>query len=78
LTDDLLELVRAGVGVSIVAAFALASKIERRELQAVRLTPRGISRSWTALFRKSSRVAEPIRALLRSIELPRRQPLSKR
>ena len=78
LTDDLLDLVRAGLGVSIVAAFTLAQKLERRELQAVRLTPRGITRSWTAVFRKSSRAAEPIRTLLESIELPRRQPLSKR
>lgn len=78
LTEDLLELVRAGVGVSIVAAFTLASKLERRELQAVRLTPRGMPRTWTAVFRKSSRAADPVRTLLESIELPRRQPLSKR
>ncbi len=78
LTHDLLELVGAGLGVSIVAAFTLSPKLERRELQAVRLTPRGITRHWTAVFRKASRAAEPIHTLLSSIPLPRRQPLSKR
>ena len=78
LTDDLLGLVRAGLGVSIVASFTLRSKLERREVEAVRLTPRGISRRWIAVFRKRSRVVEPIRTLLQSVELPRRQPLSRR
>jgi LysR family transcriptional regulator for metE and metH len=78
LTNDLLELVRAGLGVAIVAAFTLGPKLERREVRAVRLTPRGIKRRWTAVFRKTSRAADAIRTLLESISLPRRQPLSKR
>jgi LysR family transcriptional regulator for metE and metH len=78
LTNDLLELVRAGLGVAIVAAFTLGPKLERREVRAVRLTPRGIKRRWTAVFRKASRAADAIRTLLESISLPRRQPLSKR
>jgi LysR family transcriptional regulator for metE and metH len=78
LTEDILDLVRAGVGVSIVASFTLGPKLERRELQAVRLTRRGIERTWSAVFPKSSRLRAPIETLLGSISLPRRQPLSKR
>jgi LysR family transcriptional regulator for metE and metH len=73
-TEAVLDLVQAGMGVSILAGFTLGARIQRGELEAVRLTPRGLARSWSGVFPKSSPLQGPIRTLLSTLKrhgLPR-------
>jgi LysR family transcriptional regulator for metE and metH len=73
-TEAMLDLVQAGMGVSILPHFTLVSRIERGDLEAVRLTRRGFPRAWTGVFRKGSPLEGPIRTLLGTLKrrgLPR-------
>jgi LysR family transcriptional regulator for metE and metH len=72
--EAVLDLVQAGMGVSVAAGFTLTRRIERGELEAVRLTRRGFPRAWTGVFRRGSRLEGPIRTLLGTLKrqgLPR-------
>jgi LysR family transcriptional regulator for metE and metH len=73
-TEAVLDLVQAGMGVSILAGFTLGARIQRGELEAVRLTERGLARSWSGVFPKGSALQGPIRTLLTTLKrhgLPR-------
>jgi LysR family transcriptional regulator for metE and metH len=50
-TEALLELVKAGVGVSVFARWAVAPQVRQGSLAAVRLGARGIHRTWSAAVR---------------------------
>jgi LysR family transcriptional regulator, regulator for metE and metH len=67
-TEAVLDLVQAGLGVSILASFTLSQRVARGELAAVRLTRRGVSRTWTGVFRKGSTLESPIRTLLDTLK----------
>jgi len=72
--EAVLDLVQAGMGVSILAGFTLGQRIQRGELEAVRLTKRGLQRRWSGVFRKGSPLEGPIRTLLGTLKrhgLPR-------
>jgi LysR family transcriptional regulator for metE and metH len=49
LTEAILELVRAGMGVSVLARWAVQPYLDRRSLTGVRLTQRGFYRNWSAV-----------------------------
>jgi LysR family transcriptional regulator, regulator for metE and metH len=73
-TEAVLDLVQAGMGVSILAGFTLGARIQRGELEQVRLTRRGLSRSWSGVFRRDTALQGPIRTLLGTLKrhgLPR-------
>lgn len=73
-TEAVLDLVQAGMGVSILAGFTLTARVQRGELEAVRLTRRGFPRTWSGVFRKASPLDAPIRTLLGTLKrqgLPR-------
>ena len=73
-TEAVLDLVQAGMGVSVLPAFTLAGRVERGEIEMVRLTRRGFPRAWSGIFRKGSRLEGPIRTLLGTLKrygLPR-------
>ena len=73
-TEAVLDLVQAGMGVSILAGFTLAARVERGEVEVVRLTRRGFPRTWSGVFRKGSPLDAPIRTLLGTLKrqgLPR-------
>ena len=74
-TEAVLDLVQAGMGVSILAAFTLGQRLERGEIEAVRLTRHGFPRTWTGVFAKSSPLEAPIRTLLGTL---RRQGLPRK
>ncbi|HYP88736.1 MAG TPA: LysR family transcriptional regulator [Polyangiaceae bacterium] len=67
-TEAVLDLVQAGLGVSILAGFTIRSRVARGELSPVRLTRRGLPRSWTGVFRKRSALEAPIRTLLGTLK----------
>ena len=74
-TEAVLDLVQAGMGVSILASFTLGARIERGEIESVRLTRRGFPRTWSGVYRKGSRLEAPIRTLLATLKrygLPRK------
>jgi LysR family transcriptional regulator for metE and metH len=69
LTEAIVEMVRAGLGVSLLARWAIAPQLEAGVLRAVRVTRRGLRRHWQATtLRASERTAyleEFIRLLAR-------------
>jgi LysR family transcriptional regulator, regulator for metE and metH len=67
-TEAVLDLVQAGLGVSILAGFTLKQRAARGDLAAVRLTRRGLLRTWTGVFRKGSSLEAPIRTLLGTLK----------
>lgn len=64
ITEAILELVRAGQGVSILPEFTLRRQLAQGELASVRLTRKGLPRAWTGVFQRTSPLATPIRTLL--------------
>jgi LysR family transcriptional regulator for metE and metH len=67
-TEAVLDLVQAGVGVSILPKFAFGARVQRGEIEAVPLTRRGFPRTWSGVFRKRSRLDGPIRTLLTTLK----------
>ncbi|HEX7668400.1 MAG TPA: LysR family transcriptional regulator [Polyangiaceae bacterium] len=67
-TDAILELVQAGMGVGLFADFMLRARVERGELEAVPLTRSGIHRTWTGVFRRASPLVGPIATLLHAVK----------
>ena len=51
LTEAIVELVKAGLGVSVLARWAIAPQLRDRSLVGVPLTPRGFHRRWWAVTR---------------------------
>lgn len=49
LTEAILELVKAGLGVSVMARWAIEPAIKAGSVKAVRITRRGVFRAWTAV-----------------------------
>jgi LysR family transcriptional regulator for metE and metH len=50
LTEAILEMVENGIGVSVLAGWAVAPRVEAGALRAVRLTRRGTFRRWSAAY----------------------------
>jgi LysR family transcriptional regulator for metE and metH len=71
LTEAIVEMVKAGLGLSVLARWAVAPQIERGELVAVRLTRSGRYRHWSAAYRSR----QPPAHLLAFVELLARHPL---
>jgi LysR family transcriptional regulator for metE and metH len=67
-TEAVLELVEAGLGVSILAGFTLGARAARGDVVPVRLTRHGIKRQWLGLFAQRSALTRPIRTLLGTLK----------
>lgn len=69
LTEAIVSMVKAGLGVSPFAGWALERELARGELAAVPLGERGMPRVWTAVSRRESRGRRPPRYLGEFAEL---------
>jgi LysR family transcriptional regulator for metE and metH len=72
LTEAIVELVKEGLGISVLARWAVAPQIERGELVARPLTSAGRYRQWSAAYR---RTPPPPAHLLGFVEVLARHPL---
>ena len=71
LTEAIVELVKAGLGLSVLARWSVAPQLERGELVARPLTRAGRFRHWSAAYRRREAPAP----LLAFVELLARHPL---
>lgn len=71
LTEAIVEMVKAGLGLSVLPRFAVAPQVERGELVARPLTRAGRYRHWSAAYRSGKTPA----CLLAFVELLARHPL---
>jgi LysR family transcriptional regulator, regulator for metE and metH len=67
-SEAVLELVEAGLGVSILANFTLGARATRGDVVPVRLTRQGIKRQWFGVFPHGSALAPPIRTLVGTLK----------
>jgi LysR family transcriptional regulator for metE and metH len=63
LTDAIVELVRARHGISLLPSWSVSGPASRREVATVRMTRRGLGRSWIAASRRESDVHDAIATL---------------
>jgi LysR family transcriptional regulator for metE and metH len=73
LTEAIVELVRARHGVSLLPSWTVIGPASRREVVTVRLTRRGLGRSWYATHRRDSTLRDAI-ATLADLVRSRSQP----
>ena len=64
LTEAIVELVRAGVGISAVPQWTVARELRAGELVALRFTKKGLFRKWGAATLKTDALSEPVKALI--------------
>lgn len=60
LTDALVDLVRAGLGVAIVSRWAVAPWLARGDVVARRLTRKGHAEKWSAVYRRDAEARLPL------------------
>jgi LysR family transcriptional regulator for metE and metH len=65
--EAICELVKAGLGVSILSRWALKPHFEAGTLQATRLGPEGVEVGWSAVMRKTAGDAAPERLIARAL-----------
>ena len=66
LTEAILELVKAGLGVSVMARWAIEPAIKTGAVRAVRISRRGVFRAWSAVYAARSRRAEVAEGIRRA------------
>jgi LysR family transcriptional regulator for metE and metH len=69
LTEAIIELVRAGVGVTPLARWAVAPYLEDGRLASVRVTPRGLHRQWFAATIRQANAPVHLREFAQLIRL---------
>jgi LysR family transcriptional regulator for metE and metH len=64
LTEAAIEMVRAGLGVAVLAGWAVDPFVRRGTIRAVRITPRGYFKEWRAVMLRHLAGAEHVREFL--------------
>jgi LysR family transcriptional regulator for metE and metH len=54
LTEAIIEMVKAGIGIGVLAKWAVAPHLNSRELKGLRLTKKGVHRNWNAVTLKNT------------------------
>jgi len=73
LTEAIVEMVKAGLGVGVMARWAVAAQVEAGALRALRLTSKGFYRRWSAAMIRQSAMPP---YLLRFVELLGSNPMA--
>ena len=79
LTEAILEMVKAGLGIGVLAKWAVAPNLKARSLRGIRLTKKGVFRSWHAVTLKNPpapRYIQEFIKLLADQSLPAKKTLS--
>jgi LysR family transcriptional regulator for metE and metH len=81
LTEAILEMVKAGLGISVMQTWAIEPALRAGDIRAIPITPAGIRRQWSAATLDAAGRVPHVEAfidLLASRAMPaRRRPLSK-
>lgn len=70
LTEAILEMVKSGLGVAVLAHWAAAPYVERGQVRAVRITGRGLQRQWYAAIRTGVERTPSILHLVEALRAP--------
>ncbi|WP_437653557.1 LysR family transcriptional regulator [Sorangium sp. So ce1182] len=70
LTDTLVELAKAGLGVGLVSRWAVAPAIARGEVVGRRLTREGLPERWTAVYRRDAAARFPLARFVELLRAP--------
>jgi LysR family transcriptional regulator for metE and metH len=70
LTEAILEMVKSGLGVAVLAHWAAAPYLERGQIRAVRIRARGLRRQWYAATRAGAERAPSVRHLIDALKAP--------
>lgn len=73
LTEAMVEMVKAGLGVSVLPRWTVAPLLKAKVLTAISITPRGLHRHWFAATLKDISSSSPV---LEFVELLARHPIS--
>ena len=65
LSEAIVAMVKAGLGISVMASWAIQPELRSKSLVAVPLTKKGISRQWYAVTARDSAMSEPIEEFVR-------------
>lgn len=69
LTEAIIELVKAGMGLGILPAWAVATAVQNGELVQKRLSKSGLKRKWHAVsLKKNSELSDPIATLVAALK----------
>ncbi|WP_205961159.1 LysR family transcriptional regulator [Psychromonas sp. SP041] len=63
MTDAIIELISAGLGVSILSKWAVSSALKTQRISSTKLGPKGLDLAWSALTRESEKKGSPSKQL---------------
>src|SRR5207237_1046438 len=84
LTEGIVALVKAGVGIAVLARWAIGPDVASGAVASVRVTPKGLHRTWSAVTIKQPHVPVHLSTFARMLAIdptkiiPQRSPLRKR